>query len=150
MNEIEIKKEDELAEIYKTCESEGWSIFDAMEYGFQIQYISILGVFKSDDEAMRYVVKQALNGSVLHRKALAFISKYGKPDEAVAILKAMSMTNDEGDQINIFYVDVPNPNIDTVEWINIESFGTKEEAIAFAQKHFGADENGCVSLVAQG
>ena len=33
------------------------------------------------------------------------------------------------------------------EWINIEFFKTKQEAIDFVKEHFGADENGMVCLV---
>ena len=33
------------------------------------------------------------------------------------------------------------------EWINVDYFKTKEEAIKFAQEHFGADENGMICLI---
>lgn len=51
-----------------------------------------------------------------------------------------------------FYVDVPPSEIfEDVEtpWINIESFDTKEEAIAFAMKYFGADENGMICIISK-
>ncbi len=44
-----------------------------------------------------------------------------------------------------FYVDIPNA--DSEEWINIDTFDTREEAIAFAKEKFGADDNGNVSLI---
>lgn len=47
----------------------------------------------------------------------------------------------------MFYVDIPQ--IDKEEWINVAVFETKEEAIAFVQETFGADENGCINLISQ-
>jgi len=46
---------------------------------------------------------------------------------------------------NHFYVDIPNR--DSEEWINVETFPTREEAIAFAKEHFGADDNGMIPIV---
>ena len=50
-----------------------------------------------------------------------------------------------------FAVDVPSSISDVYgnyhEWVNIDSFKTREEAIKFAQEHFGADENGMVCLI---
>jgi len=46
-----------------------------------------------------------------------------------------------------FFVDIPQS--DKEEWLNIQSFSTREEAIDFAQFKFGADENGMVSLISQ-
>ncbi len=46
-----------------------------------------------------------------------------------------------------FYVDIPNAVSE--EWINIDSFPTREQAIKFAQEEFGADEEGKVSLISQ-
>lgn len=37
--------------------------------------------------------------------------------------------------------------MDKEEWINVNSFQTKKEAIAFAIKEYGADSKGRVSLV---
>ena len=44
-----------------------------------------------------------------------------------------------------FAVDIPNQYGE--EWVNIEYFETKKEAIKFAQKTFGADKSGKVCLV---
>ena len=55
-------------------------------------------------------------------------------------------------QYNEFFVDIPKVNGDgtpSEEWYNVQSFKTKKLAIKFAQKHFGADENGMVSLISQ-
>lgn len=45
------------------------------------------------------------------------------------------------------YVDIPQA--DTEEWLNIESFTKRKDALKFAQEKFGADENGMVSLLAR-
>ena len=44
-----------------------------------------------------------------------------------------------------FAVDIPQ--IDKEEWLSVEYFETKEEAIRFAQERFGADKKGSVSLI---
>lgn len=44
-----------------------------------------------------------------------------------------------------FYVDIPQ--LDSEEWLNVETFKTRHEAIEFAKERFGADENGMVRLV---
>lgn len=51
-----------------------------------------------------------------------------------------------------FYVDIPTR--DSVEnpdasWINIKSFDTEAEAIEFAIKYFGADENGMICIISK-
>lgn len=46
-----------------------------------------------------------------------------------------------------FSVDIPNAVSN--EWICVKEFGTKAKAIAYARKHFGADENGMVSLISE-
>jgi hypothetical protein len=61
----------------------------------------------------------------------------------------MAKKNKEDIDINKphFYVDIPQ--IDKEEWLNVDFFETREEAIKYAQEHFGADENGMVSLISQ-
>ena len=53
------------------------------------------------------------------------------------------------DEVNItemkFAVDIPQA--DKEEWLDVEYFETKEEAIKFAQEKFGADKNGMVGLI---
>jgi hypothetical protein len=47
-------------------------------------------------------------------------------------------------------VDIPKINPDGTpsdEWYCIDYFKDKKEAIAYAMKHFGADENGMVCLI---
>lgn len=49
-----------------------------------------------------------------------------------------------------FAVDVPNPNTigqPNAEWINVNYFETKADAIKFAQEHLGADENGMICVI---
>lgn len=55
---------------------------------------------------------------------------------------------ERGDDI-AYAVDIPQCfNGDPIdEWYCVDYFKTKEEAIKYAQEHFGADENGCVCLV---
>lgn len=51
----------------------------------------------------------------------------------------------QGEPFNENYVDIPQLN--TEEWLNVKSFETQEEAIAYAKQTFGADDNGMVSLI---
>ena len=53
-------------------------------------------------------------------------------------------------QETTYYVDIPRVGGDGApldDWYSVQSFSTKEAAKAFATKHFGADENGMVSLI---
>lgn len=46
----------------------------------------------------------------------------------------------------VFWVDIPQkPPIE--DWQNVANFPTRDEAIKYAQDHFGADEDGNVCLV---
>jgi len=48
------------------------------------------------------------------------------------------------------WVDIPqksNIGEDDGGYLNVAEFKTRQEAIAFAREHFGADENGMVCLV---
>ena len=49
-----------------------------------------------------------------------------------------------------YYVDIPSiqciQNVDAC-WIPVATFDNRKEAIEYAQKTFGADENGCICLV---
>ncbi len=50
----------------------------------------------------------------------------------------------------IYYVDIPSiecVNNPDGPYISVAQFATKEEAIAFAQEQFGADENGQIQIV---
>ena len=49
----------------------------------------------------------------------------------------------EARESGVYSVDLPDHN----GLINYGDFDTREEAIKYAQEHFGADENGCVCLV---
>ncbi len=62
------------------------------------------------------------------------------------ISKVESDLEVEDDENTItFYVDIPQ--FDTEEWLNVESFKNRQEAIDFAKEKFGCDDNGMVSLV---
>lgn len=56
-----------------------------------------------------------------------------------------TFVDDEDQRTVTYYVDIPNSNSE--EWISIESFKTREEAIAYAIEKFGADVDGNVSLI---
>lgn len=68
------------------------------------------------------------------------------------------MNNDDDDvlqaeQDSVVWVDIPTDGVfddPNCSWKNVASFNTRAEAIAFAQKYFGADEEGRVSLVVGG
>ena len=46
-----------------------------------------------------------------------------------------------------YAVDIPS--YDGEEWVNVEYFETREQAIEFAQDRFGADEEGNVCLISK-
>jgi hypothetical protein len=46
-------------------------------------------------------------------------------------------------------VDIPNSYDPTGNWINLDSFDTKADAIAYVRETFGADEDGCICLVSE-
>lgn len=52
-----------------------------------------------------------------------------------------------------YYVDIPQEsaiykeNDDDKAWLNVGIFHTRQQAIDFAKEHFGADDEGKVSLV---
>jgi hypothetical protein len=55
--------------------------------------------------------------------------------------------DDEDDRTPTYYVDIPQA--DKEEWYNVDSFKSKQEALAFAKEKFGADENGMISLLSR-
>ena len=48
-----------------------------------------------------------------------------------------------------FAVDLPNPYDLEGAWINVDYFDTREEAIAYAKKIFGADAQGRIGVVSE-
>jgi hypothetical protein len=56
-----------------------------------------------------------------------------------------TFVDDEDDRTITFYVDIPQ--IDTEEWLSVESFKNRQAAIDFAKEKFGADDKGMVSLI---
>jgi hypothetical protein len=62
----------------------------------------------------------------------------------------MAHNEDYEDDRGTYYVDIPTADcIDNPDgaYKHVATFPTKKEAIAFAREHFGADDNGNVSLV---
>ena len=50
---------------------------------------------------------------------------------------------------NIYSVDIPNACNLTGSWVDIGTFGSREEAIQYVQNLFGADEEGKINLVSE-
>jgi len=46
----------------------------------------------------------------------------------------------------LYVIDLPNPHDINGTWIEIGTFNSKEEMIAFAKKTFGADEEGKIDI----
>lgn len=44
-------------------------------------------------------------------------------------------------------VDLPNPNNLGDEWVNLDYFETKKQAIAWARRNLGADSKGRICVV---
>ena len=57
-----------------------------------------------------------------------------------------NMNDDRAEDEPATYLDDPTNN----EWDNVTTFTSRAEAVAFAQEHFGADENGMVCLISGG
>jgi len=64
------------------------------------------------------------------------------------MLEIMKVIDDLDDRTPTFFVDVPPTNFGDA-WTNVESFKDKQEAIDYAKKHFGADDNGMICIVSQ-
>lgn len=66
------------------------------------------------------------------------------------VIRGFVNPSDENEIEEMHYaVDIPQCfNGEPVdEWFCVEYFKTKEEALKFAQEHFGADENGMICLI---
>ena len=53
----------------------------------------------------------------------------------------------------MYYVDIPKrpeEQSEAQEYENAGEFETREEAVAFAKEHFGADDSGNINLITQG
>jgi hypothetical protein len=51
------------------------------------------------------------------------------------------------EEYNDYLVDLPNPYDIEGSWLNVGNFESREEALAFVQATFGADEDGKISLI---
>lgn len=48
----------------------------------------------------------------------------------------------------MFIVDIPDWT-DWDTWVQVQTFSTKKEAIAFCKENFGADDNGKIALISE-
>ncbi|MGR5367042.1 hypothetical protein [Photobacterium damselae] len=83
---------------------EGWDIFENSDYGFEIEKADDTTAFKSDSDAVLFVINNAISGIFTHLKALLFI-KYYSPivfNSYVEFAKAEQATDDLGDCIDQF------------------------------------------------
>lgn len=51
--------------------------------------------------------------------------------------------------IKKYIVDIPSSDLNESDWIAIKYFDSHKEAIEFARKYFGADEEGRVCLISE-
>jgi hypothetical protein len=77
-------------------------------------------------------------------------------DETNEIIKRMINAVNEADmayveeeETNTFIVDIPNSNDIDDTWIEVETFSSREEAIKFVKKQFGADDEGRINLISE-
>ena len=82
-------------------------------------------------------------------------AKADYPDAVIGAYTEEQISNplfidDENDLTPTYYVDIPQCGTDGLpkdEWRNIADFKIKQEAIDFAIKYLGADENGMISVI---
>lgn len=80
-----------LKEVYEL--NEGWGIYESLGdngWEWRIERHDCERVFSSDEEAVKYVVSKALNGSDIHKKVLLFMVENADIDELKFMLKAIS------------------------------------------------------------
>lgn len=90
--------------------SEGWDIFENSDYGFEIEKDDDVTAFKSDSDAVLFVINNAISGIFTHLKALLFI-KYFSPEvfsSYVEFAKAEQATDDLGGYIEQFEIQMQN------------------------------------------
>lgn len=82
-----------LLSINSKTKNEGWAIFEAIgsQNGdeYRIERLDDEQQFEDDGEAVRFVVKKALEGSQPHIDAVYFMGKYGSPSEHKFFLAAI-------------------------------------------------------------
>jgi len=80
-----------LDNINEATKGEGWAIFESFgdEDGFRLERLDMEAIFETDDEAARFVIKRAIEGSQVHKDAIYFIGKYGNPSEREFMLTAI-------------------------------------------------------------
>lgn len=48
-----------------------------------------------------------------------------------------------------YYIDIPDINEHEYPWININTFYSKEKALAYVKEKFGADNEGRICLITE-
>jgi hypothetical protein len=72
---------------HETSKTEGWCISECNTHRsscqtvertdeHQIQFLEEADIFKTDEQAWKFVVEQALNGSDMHKRAISFMEKH--------------------------------------------------------------------------
>jgi hypothetical protein len=80
-----------LDEITKIAKPEGWAIFECVgssDGDYQLERIDSDNKFESDSEAIKHVVKLALNGSAFHKQVLIKLIELN-PNESNFIIKSI-------------------------------------------------------------
>ncbi len=111
---------------FTPTESDWWTGFESNGMSFDVHYYE-------DDEMI--CVYEVIDGNIITSKTI----------------HSQEIEIDENDLVdeNTFFVDVPRSDVENSEWINVESFKTREQAIKFAMEHFGADENGMICIISE-
>lgn len=85
------------------------------------------------------------------------IQMFDTKEEALAFTKKIWNTNDEGllclisEDGEYYIVDVPNPNYksNNNQFLEVEKFHHKSDALDFAMSNYHTDRHGCVSLISK-
>lgn len=70
------------------------------------------------------------------------------PVEEPNLTQASDDSDDESSYQFMYAVDIPDCDPDN-PWINVDSFDSEEEAIAFVKKHYGGDDEGRINLISE-
>lgn len=83
-----------LTDIEYQTRNEGWGIYQAFGSStgdeFRIERHDLEGKFKDDEEAIEFVVLQAILGSEPHKNTIKFFVKYGSESEVKIILNTLA------------------------------------------------------------
>ena len=93
---LKVSDEDKkmFADIEYKTRNEGWGIYQAFGSStgdeFRIERHDAEGKFKDDEEAIEFVLLQAILGSEPHKNTIKFFVKYGSESEVKIILKVLA------------------------------------------------------------